>query len=66
MRAPVLSPSSTRVFHSPQASHLPCQRLNAAPQFWQTKVRLRLDMGIAANWPFARLGWPGEQYKNNF
>src|SRR5690349_21079421 len=31
------APSSTSVFHSPQASHLPCQRLQAAPQFWQTK-----------------------------
>ena len=39
------APSSLSVFHSPQASHLPCQRLKAAPQFWQTKVRLRLDMG---------------------
>ena len=33
------------VFHSPQASHLPCQRPEAAPQFWQTKVRLRRDIG---------------------
>jgi hypothetical protein len=23
---------------------LPCQRLKAAPQFWQMKVRLRLDI----------------------
>ncbi len=47
---PVPSPSSTRVFHSPQASHLPCQRAEAAPQFWQTKVWLRRDMGrILAN-----------------
>src|SRR5262245_43355405 len=29
--------SSDSVFHSPQASHLPCQREYAAPQFWQTK-----------------------------
>src|SRR5215813_11282328 len=29
--------SSESVFHSPQASHLPCQREYAAPQFWQTK-----------------------------
>jgi hypothetical protein len=29
--------SSAIVFHSPQASHLPCQRRLAAPQFWQTK-----------------------------
>jgi hypothetical protein len=43
------APSSTSVFHSPQASHLPCQRLKAAPQFWQMKLRLRFDMkGIAA------------------
>src|SRR6185436_11492178 len=38
------SPSSTIEFHSPQASHLPCQRAEAAPQFWQTNVRLRRDM----------------------
>ena len=41
--APVVS-SSTSVFHSPQDSHLPCQRLNAAPQFWQTKERVLLAM----------------------
>src|SRR5262250_1867226 len=38
---PVLS-SSASVFHSPQASHLPCQRLYAAPQFWHTKERVDL------------------------
>jgi hypothetical protein len=32
------------VFHSPQASHLPSQRPNAAPQFWQTNVWLRRDI----------------------
>src|SRR5579872_6336609 len=42
--APVTS-SSARVFHSPQDSHLPCQRLYAAPQFWQTKERADLAMG---------------------
>src|SRR5262245_23851741 len=36
--------SSTSVFHSPQASHLPCQRPKAAPQFWQTKLRARRAM----------------------
>src|SRR5262252_9894477 len=36
--------SSASVFHSPQASHLPCQRLYAAPQFWQTKERGDLAM----------------------
>src|SRR6184192_3451180 len=36
--------SSTSVFHSPQDSHLPCQRLCAAPQFWQTKERAFLAM----------------------
>src|SRR3984893_8701016 len=41
--APVMS-SSTRVFHSPQDSHLPCQRLYAAPQFWQTKESADLAM----------------------
>ncbi|MEA3146911.1 MAG: hypothetical protein QOI53_2440, partial [Verrucomicrobiota bacterium] len=29
---------------SPQDSHLPCQRLYAAPQFWQTKERVDLAM----------------------
>jgi hypothetical protein len=38
---PVIS-SSESVFHSPQDSHLPCQRLYAAPQFWQTKERVDL------------------------
>src|SRR5205807_2339651 len=42
--APVVS-SSESVFHSPQASHLPCQRLYAAPQFWQTKERVDLAIG---------------------
>src|SRR3954447_24461814 len=41
--APVVS-SSASVFHSPQDSHFPCQRLYAAPQFWQTKERLDLAM----------------------
>src|ERR1700722_3993815 len=36
--------SSTSVFHSPQDSHLPCQRLYAALQFWQTKERVDLAM----------------------
>src|SRR5271169_3609816 len=43
--APVTS-SSASVFHSPQESHLPCQRLYAAPQFWQTKERAFLAMGL--------------------
>src|ERR1700712_2573710 len=42
--APVTS-SSTSVFHSPHDSHLPCQRLKAAPQFWQTKDRVFLAIG---------------------
>src|ERR1700730_14849077 len=42
--APVVS-SSASVFHSPQDSHLPCQRLYEEPQFWQTKERADLDMG---------------------
>src|SRR6202521_712645 len=42
--APVTS-SSASVFHSPQDSHLPCQRLYAAPQFWQTKESAFLAMG---------------------
>ena len=32
---PPLVPSSTSVFHSPQASHLPAQRECTLPQFWQ-------------------------------
>src|SRR4051812_5263752 len=47
---PVPSPSSTSVFHSPQASHLPTQRGEAAPQFWQTNVRLRRDMLLSDYW----------------
>ena len=39
--------SSTRVFHSPQSSHFPCQRGLTAPQFWQTKV----DLSRAATIP---------------
>src|ERR1700736_648726 len=42
--APVVS-SSASVFYSPQDSHLPCQRLKAAAQFWQTKERVDLAMG---------------------
>src|SRR3954451_4423841 len=42
--APVVS-SSTSVFHSLQDSHLPCQRLYAAPQFWQTKESADLAIG---------------------
>src|SRR6202023_233941 len=47
--APVVS-SSASVFHSPQDSHLPCQRLYAAPQFWQTKERVDLGMGSESPW----------------
>jgi hypothetical protein len=35
------------VFHSPQASHLPCQRPYTAPQFWQMKEATFLAMGAA-------------------
>jgi hypothetical protein len=28
--------SSTSVFHSPHSSQRPCQRVETAPQFWQT------------------------------
>ena len=38
--------SSTSVFHSPQASHLPDQRGVDAPQFWQTKDERDFDMRI--------------------
>ena len=33
---PSAAASSMMVFHSPQDSHLPCQRWVIAPQFWQT------------------------------
>src|SRR5215471_2907968 len=46
---PVAS-SSASVFHSPQDSHLPCQRLYAAPQFWQTKERVDLAVDLAMRW----------------
>src|SRR5665647_241436 len=47
--APVVS-SSASVFHSPQDSHLPCQRLKAAPQFWQTKERVDLAIRGESPW----------------
>ncbi len=34
------SVSSVSVFHSPHEGHLPAQRGDTAPQFWQTKVVL--------------------------
>ena len=34
---PAEGASSTRLFHSLQASHLPCQREATAPQLWQMK-----------------------------
>src|SRR5262249_9401926 len=33
------------VFHAPQESHLPCQRPNTAPQFWQMKLGAWRAMG---------------------
>ena len=42
------APSSTSVFHSPQASHLPDQRAEAAPQFWQMKLGPRAAMVFAS------------------
>ena len=42
----VAEDSSAIVFHSPQASHLPCQRPEAAPQFWQMKVCSRRAMRL--------------------
>ena len=38
------APSSAIEFHSPQESHLPCQRPYMAPQFWQMKERTFLAM----------------------
>src|SRR5262245_51596753 len=45
------SASSASVFHSPQASHLPCQRPKAAPQFWQIKdgADLAMESLVKAN-----------------
>jgi hypothetical protein len=37
--------SSAMVFQAPHESHLPCQRPNTVPQFWQTKAGARRDMG---------------------
>jgi hypothetical protein len=34
------SASSVSVFHSPHDGHLPVQRGEVAPQFWQTKAVL--------------------------
>ena len=47
------SVSSTSVFHSPQAGHLPAQRGAVAPQFWQTKVFL---FGLAMRGGYHREG----------
>ena len=41
---PAATASSTIVFHSPQDSHLPCQRCVIAPQFWQTNRVFDLAM----------------------
>src|SRR6476659_99860 len=52
---PVVS-SSASVFHSPQESHFPCQRLYAAPQFWQTKERVDLAIcGLVQRWVRIRI-----------
>src|SRR6202035_1982987 len=51
---PVVS-SSASVFHSPQDSHLPCQRLYAAPQFWQTKERVDLAIRMSRRGIASRL-----------
>src|SRR6218665_1938353 len=40
--------SSTMVFHSPQASHRPCQRVVTAPQAWQTNEDRDLAIGYSA------------------
>jgi hypothetical protein len=50
------------VFHSSQDSHLPCQRLYAAPQFWQTKesADLAMEDGIAVRVAVRRsIAWKG-------
>jgi hypothetical protein len=38
--------SSTRVFHSEQSTHCPCQRDETDPQDWQTKRFWILAMGV--------------------
>src|SRR5262247_2334455 len=58
--------SSAMVFHSPQASHLPCQRPYTAPQFWQMKLcsrraialvsRALVDAVVAAPGAFGQIG----------
>src|SRR5688500_15263451 len=40
------APSSAIVFHSPQESHLPCQRPHVAPQFWQMKEAVFLAINL--------------------
>ena len=42
---PPAVPSSTSVFHSPQASHLPAQRGVTLPQDWQMNWMRDLAMG---------------------
>jgi hypothetical protein len=42
----VLPVSSAIVFQPPQESHLPCQRPNTAPQFWQMEAGAWRDMGF--------------------
>src|SRR5579859_469637 len=64
---PVVS-SSASVFHSPQDSHLPCQRLYAAPQFWQTKERVDLAMGDGFSGGFESappIAWNGANSRLN-
>jgi hypothetical protein len=41
---PPIGSSSTMVFHSPQPSHLPAQRLWMVPQFWQMNCVLAFAM----------------------
>ena len=45
------SASSAIVFHSLQLTHFPDQRLETAPQFWQTKLDLA---GLAMGQPRSR------------
>ncbi len=44
---PPIGSSSTMVFHSPQFSHLPAQRLWIVPQLWQMNCVLALAINGA-------------------
>src|SRR5690606_17153902 len=64
---PESTTSSTIEFHSPQASHRPCQRLDTAPQAWHKKeVFVLATIASCAGWrhPRGRASRNQEQIKN--